>query len=129
MKSEFQAALRRLRVARNKPQLRRRTDSELEFVESTPNGFCGPRVGRRNHRRMLFAIGSSSVPSGGSPASLHAIADLTGSVNKQIASEFGTSEITVKKHRGHPMRKVQAQLLAQLVRRRMAKLEPQSGQE
>lgn len=40
----------------------------------------------------------------------------SGLLNKQVASELGLSEITVKLHRGRAMRKMQARTLAEVVR-------------
>jgi FixJ family two-component response regulator len=41
---------------------------------------------------------------------------VSGLLNKQIAGELGSSEVTVKMHRGQAMRKMKAQSLVQLVR-------------
>jgi FixJ family two-component response regulator len=43
-----------------------------------------------------------------------------GRLNKQIAAALGTSEVTIKLHRGHAMRKMYAGSVAELVRMAMA---------
>jgi FixJ family two-component response regulator len=56
----------------------------------------------------------SDVNTGDSNTALRALVS-AGMLNKLIAAKLGISEITVKAHRGNVMRKMQAQLLPDLV--------------
>jgi len=87
---------------------------EQDLLDALQNALARDRAARvqRAARSLLSTCYASLTPR---ERQVMALA-VRGLMNKQIAGELGTSEITVKIHRGNAMRKMQARTFADLVR-------------
>jgi len=87
---------------------------EQDLLDAVERALAGDRAGRsrRDVQRELEARHASLTARERQVMALAA----RGLMNKQIAGEIGTSEITVKIHRGNAMRKMGARTFADLVR-------------
>ena len=87
---------------------------DQDMLDAVPPPFSA--TGRRAKRRTAWR--RCAPPMACSRAREREVMALvtTGLMNKQVAGQLGLSEITVKIHRGHAMRKMDAKSLADLVR-------------
>jgi FixJ family two-component response regulator len=87
---------------------------DQDLLDAVQQGLDRDRA-RRNNAKAVSTVRARYDSL--TPREQEVIALVTsGLMNKQIAAEIGVTEVTVKVHRGHVMRKMGAKSLAELVR-------------